>query len=184
MQNASEFHISPLSKFWLAYYLARFIIHFLFWGGSCSSSKKHAILLLFGYLAVLFCIQRKSLLNMTTINADTSVLEMEYFLMRILYLKNVAGVHDSFWTHACDVDQMNQILREKYVELYSMPVLENVSELWTWDFNWRLQLKLFWSSNFLVQTSNSWCSSLTIHFFFLSFFWIFLLHSLHPFSIP
>ncbi|XP_021808951.1 uncharacterized protein LOC110752577 [Prunus avium] len=30
------------------------------------------------------------------------------------------GVHDSFWTHACDVDQMNEILREKFVELYSM----------------------------------------------------------------
>lgn len=42
----------------------------------------------------------------------------------------LAGVHDSFWTHACDVDQMNQILREKFVELYSMPILENVSMLW------------------------------------------------------
>lgn len=40
---------------------------------------------------------------------------------------NMAGVHDSFWTHACNVDVMNQILREKFVELYSMPILENVS---------------------------------------------------------
>ncbi|KAL1097043.1 hypothetical protein V6Z11_D05G009100 [Gossypium hirsutum] len=39
-----------------------------------------------------------------------------------------AGVHDSFWTHACDVEKMNQILREKFVELYSMPVLENLLE--------------------------------------------------------
>ncbi|GMN63565.1 hypothetical protein TIFTF001_032733 [Ficus carica] len=39
-----------------------------------------------------------------------------------------AGVHDSFWTHACDVDQMNQILRENFVELYNMPVLENLLE--------------------------------------------------------
>jgi DNA-directed RNA polymerase len=37
-----------------------------------------------------------------------------------------AGVHDSFWVHACDVDQMNQILRQQFVELYSMPILENV----------------------------------------------------------
>ncbi|XP_021750285.1 DNA-directed RNA polymerase 3B, chloroplastic-like isoform X2 [Chenopodium quinoa] len=37
-----------------------------------------------------------------------------------------AGVHDSFWTHACDVEKMNQILREKFVELYSMPILENL----------------------------------------------------------
>ncbi|GFZ06776.1 DNA/RNA polymerases superfamily protein [Actinidia rufa] len=28
-----------------------------------------------------------------------------------------AGVHDSFWTHGCDVDRMNSILREKFVEL-------------------------------------------------------------------
>ncbi|KAK1399892.1 DNA-directed RNA polymerase [Heracleum sosnowskyi] len=39
-----------------------------------------------------------------------------------------AGVHDSFWTHARDVDVMNQILREKFVELYSMPILENLLE--------------------------------------------------------
>ncbi|XVE63488.1 hypothetical protein DITRI_Ditri07aG0024400 [Diplodiscus trichospermus] len=39
-----------------------------------------------------------------------------------------AGVHDSFWTHACDVEKMNQILREKFVELYSKPVLENLHE--------------------------------------------------------
>lgn len=39
-----------------------------------------------------------------------------------------AGVHDSFWTHACDVDKMNLILREKFVELYDMPILENLLE--------------------------------------------------------
>ncbi|XP_010273705.1 PREDICTED: DNA-directed RNA polymerase 3, chloroplastic isoform X1 [Nelumbo nucifera] len=39
-----------------------------------------------------------------------------------------AGVHDSFWTHACDVDRMNQILREKFVELYDMPILERLLE--------------------------------------------------------
>ncbi|CAO2823085.1 unnamed protein product [Amaranthus hypochondriacus] len=39
-----------------------------------------------------------------------------------------AGVHDSFWTHACDVEQMNQILREKFVELYNMPILEDLLE--------------------------------------------------------
>lgn len=38
-----------------------------------------------------------------------------------------AGVHDSFWTHACDVEKMNLILREKFVELYNMPILENAS---------------------------------------------------------
>ncbi|ONM59720.1 DNA-directed RNA polymerase [Zea mays] len=39
---------------------------------------------------------------------------------------NFAGVHDSYWTHASDVDTMNKILREKFVELYDTPILENV----------------------------------------------------------
>ncbi|CAN0838286.1 DNA-directed RNA polymerase 3, chloroplastic [Linum grandiflorum] len=39
-----------------------------------------------------------------------------------------AGVHDSFWTHACDVDLLNRLLREKFVELYSMQILENLEE--------------------------------------------------------
>jgi hypothetical protein len=38
-----------------------------------------------------------------------------------------AGVHDSFWTHAADVEKMNQILRETFVELYKQPILEDVS---------------------------------------------------------
>ncbi|GAV60087.1 RNA_pol domain-containing protein [Cephalotus follicularis] len=41
---------------------------------------------------------------------------------------NFAGVHDSYWTHACDVDEMNKILREKFVELYETPILENLLE--------------------------------------------------------
>ncbi|GER46969.1 DNA-directed RNA polymerase [Striga asiatica] len=39
-----------------------------------------------------------------------------------------AGVHDSFWTHACDVDRMSKILRQKFVDLYNMPILENLLE--------------------------------------------------------
>ncbi|XP_024018245.1 DNA-directed RNA polymerase 1, mitochondrial [Morus notabilis] len=41
---------------------------------------------------------------------------------------NFAGVHDSYWTHACDVDEMNRILRENFVELYETPILENLLE--------------------------------------------------------
>jgi DNA-directed RNA polymerase len=35
----------------------------------------------------------------------------------------ITGVHDSYWTHAYDVDEMNRILREKYVELYGAPIM-------------------------------------------------------------
>ncbi|KAL1205880.1 DNA-directed RNA polymerase 2, chloroplastic/mitochondrial [Cardamine amara subsp. amara] len=45
-----------------------------------------------------------------------------------------AGVHDSFWTHACDVDKLNIILREKFVELYSQPILENLLESFEQSF--------------------------------------------------
>ncbi|XP_074309443.1 DNA-directed RNA polymerase 1B, mitochondrial-like [Silene latifolia] len=45
-----------------------------------------------------------------------------------------AGVHDSYWTHACDVDEMNRILREKFVELYEQPILENLLESFQTSF--------------------------------------------------
>ncbi|XP_065854821.1 DNA-directed RNA polymerase 2, chloroplastic/mitochondrial [Euphorbia lathyris] len=47
---------------------------------------------------------------------------------------NFAGVHDSYWTHACDVDEMNRILREKFVELYEAPILENLLETFEKSF--------------------------------------------------
>jgi DNA-directed RNA polymerase len=33
-----------------------------------------------------------------------------------------AGVHDSFWTHAGNVPQMNKLLRAKFVELHTLEV--------------------------------------------------------------
>ena len=43
------------------------------------------------------------------------------------------AVHDSYWTHACDVDAMAALLREQFVALYSLPLLE--------DFRASLQLR-------------------------------------------
>jgi len=37
-----------------------------------------------------------------------------------------AAVHDSYWTHACDVDRMNTLLREEFVALHSQPLLEDL----------------------------------------------------------
>ena len=39
-----------------------------------------------------------------------------------------AAVHDSFWTHACDVDRMNELIREQFVELHDRPILDNLLE--------------------------------------------------------
>jgi hypothetical protein len=39
-----------------------------------------------------------------------------------------AAVHDSYWTHACDVDVMNDALREQFIKLYEMPLLEQLRD--------------------------------------------------------
>lgn len=39
-----------------------------------------------------------------------------------------AAVHDSYWTHACDMDAMNRHLRDSFVELYEFPVLEDLHD--------------------------------------------------------
>lgn len=39
-----------------------------------------------------------------------------------------AGVHDSFWTHAGDVNRMNEVLREQFVALHSQPLLDVLLE--------------------------------------------------------
>lgn len=42
-----------------------------------------------------------------------------------------ASVHDSYWTHACDIDAMNTILREQFVNLHSQPLLERLRAWFT-----------------------------------------------------
>lgn len=37
-----------------------------------------------------------------------------------------AGVHDSFWTHACDAPVLNRIIREAFIELHEKPILEEL----------------------------------------------------------
>ena len=39
-----------------------------------------------------------------------------------------SSVHDSFWTHACDVPIMNECLRDQFIALYSQPVLEELHQ--------------------------------------------------------
>jgi DNA-directed RNA polymerase len=41
-----------------------------------------------------------------------------------------SAVHDSFWTHPCDIDEMNQALRDTFVELYEQPLLEDLKKTW------------------------------------------------------
>jgi DNA-directed RNA polymerase len=41
-----------------------------------------------------------------------------------------SAVHDSFWTHACDIDEMNSVLRQCFVDLYNQPLLEELKKTW------------------------------------------------------
>jgi len=39
-----------------------------------------------------------------------------------------ASVHDSFWTHACDVDKLNEFTREEFVTLHQLPILTDLKK--------------------------------------------------------
>lgn len=41
---------------------------------------------------------------------------------------NMASVHDSYWTLPADVPTMNRLLREQFIALHSLPLLENLRE--------------------------------------------------------
>nr|XP_020757076.1 DNA-directed RNA polymerase, mitochondrial [Odocoileus virginianus texanus] len=59
------------------------------------------------------------------------------------------SVHDCFWTHAADVEVMNQVCREQFVRLHSQPILQDLS---------RFLIKRFCSNS---RTSKSmWVSRL------------------------
>jgi len=59
-------------------------------------------------------------------------LDATHMLLTALKMKekrlHFASVHDSYWTHANDVPEMNSLLRSCFVELYSKPVLEDLRE--------------------------------------------------------
>ncbi|PYH94925.1 mitochondrial DNA-directed RNA polymerase [Aspergillus ellipticus CBS 707.79] len=50
-----------------------------------------------------------------------------------------SAVHDSFWTHACDVDSMNELLREAFVRMHSDDVIKRLAS----EFDVRYGQNLF-----------------------------------------
>lgn len=56
---------------------------------------------------------------------DSSHMMMTAIRMQELGL-TYAAVHDSYWTHACYVDQMNTVLRDQFIELHSRPLLQEL----------------------------------------------------------
>mmetsp|Transcript_21755 Transcript_21755/g.47275 ORF Transcript_21755/g.47275 Transcript_21755/m.47275 type:complete len:1265 (+) Transcript_21755:177-3971(+) len=41
-----------------------------------------------------------------------------------------SAVHDSYWTHPCDIEEMNVVLRESFIDLYKRPLLEELKKMW------------------------------------------------------
>lgn len=39
-----------------------------------------------------------------------------------------ASVHDSYWTHACDIDTMSSVIRDTFIALHSSDVLGKLRE--------------------------------------------------------
>lgn len=68
---------------------------------------------------------------------DASHLMMTAEKMVIQNNFSFAAVHDSYWAHACNVDIMNQFIRESFITLYNEPILENIYN------NFRIRLGKF-----------------------------------------
>jgi len=45
-----------------------------------------------------------------------------------------AGVHDSYWTHAADFEELAEVLREEFVKLYSLDLIANLKASLERDF--------------------------------------------------
>jgi DNA-directed RNA polymerase, mitochondrial len=43
-------------------------------------------------------------------------------------LTSFAAVHDSFYSHACDYETLQRVLKEEFISLYSQPILENLRQ--------------------------------------------------------
>lgn len=39
-----------------------------------------------------------------------------------------AAVHDSYWTHACDIDEMSNVIRDTFIDLHSSDVLKRLDD--------------------------------------------------------
>ncbi|KAF8968738.1 hypothetical protein BDZ97DRAFT_326735 [Flammula alnicola] len=54
-------------------------------------------------------------------------LDATHMLLTALECRNrnlfFASVHDSYWTHACDVDEMSEVIRETFIALHSSDIL-------------------------------------------------------------
>jgi DNA-directed RNA polymerase len=58
---------------------------------------------------------------------DSIHLQMSCLKAHALHM-TFAAVHDSFWTHPCDVDKLNEIIRAEFVTLHTSGIVENLRD--------------------------------------------------------
>ncbi|VDK78084.1 unnamed protein product [Litomosoides sigmodontis] len=69
-------------------------------------------------------------------------LDSTHMMLTALYCRRLgitfAAVHDCYWTHACEVDQMNMICREQFVQLHNEPLVKQCAEFFRQKYlpNW------------------------------------------------
>lgn len=49
------------------------------------------------------------------------------------------SIHDCFWTHASTVDDMNRVIREEFVKLHSLPILNDLSDSFLKNYSAQLR---------------------------------------------
>ena len=74
--------------------------------------------------AIAVCFKLFIRLLMFCISISLQAIEME---KRGLHF---SAVHDSYWTHPCDIEEMNTVLRESFIDLYTQPLLEQLRQTW------------------------------------------------------
>lgn len=81
-------------------------------------------------------------------------------------LTSFAAVHDSFYSHACDYDTLQRVLKEEFVSLYSQPILENLrQELLERYRGFRVPLHRFPSTSWARRSHSSFESKNKLNVF-------------------
>ncbi|KAK2627722.1 hypothetical protein QTJ16_002368 [Diplocarpon rosae] len=70
-----------------------------------------------------------------------------------------AAVHDSFWTHASDVDQMNTVLREAFIRIHSEDVVGRLRSEFTTRYNGAMYIASLRAGTPVVERIKEWRKS-------------------------
>ena len=66
-----------------------------------------------------------------------------------------ASVHDSFWTHACDIEKMSEVLRDAFVSMHSEDVVGRLNEEFTTRYKDHMYLATVMANSKVGQQINA-----------------------------